>query len=149
MINSHKKQSTSTDTAPPTTMLHTQPLRVAERSSNMKMWFEIFLYTVRAVPGGHRKDFADRERDSRTGRFLVKPRSNREGWHVWGIDCGEGVRKLRECSIVWPSGLIPRRDKRRTMAWQCPAVWVHSEILGWYEALSPVLIIPPWWERYS
>ena len=39
----------------------------------MKMWFEIFLYRVRAVPGGHREDFADRERDSRTGRFPVKP----------------------------------------------------------------------------
>ena len=63
----------STDTAPPTTMLHTHPLCVAERSSNMKMWFEIFLYRVRAVPGGHWEDFADRERDSRTGWFPVKP----------------------------------------------------------------------------
>ena len=54
-------------------MLHTHPLCVAERSSNMKMWFEIFLYRVRAVPGGHREDFADRERDSCTGRFPVKP----------------------------------------------------------------------------
>ena len=33
-------------------MLHTQPLCVAERSSDMKMWFEIFVYRVRAVPGG-------------------------------------------------------------------------------------------------
>ena len=39
----------------------------------MKMWFEIFLYRVRAVPGGYWDDFPDREEDSRTGRLLVKP----------------------------------------------------------------------------
>ena len=49
------------------------PAVVAERSSDMKMWFEIFLYRVRAVPGGYREDFPDREGDSRTGRLPVKP----------------------------------------------------------------------------
>ena len=58
--------------APSTTMHHTHPLCIAERSNNMKMWFEIFLYRVRAVPGGYREYFPDRE-DSRTGRLPVKP----------------------------------------------------------------------------
>ena len=39
----------------------------------MKMWFEIFLYRVRAVPEGYREDFPNREGDSRTGRLPVKP----------------------------------------------------------------------------
>ena len=54
-------------------MHHKHPLCIAERSSNMKMWFEIFLYRVRAVPGGYREDFPDREGGSRTGRLPVKP----------------------------------------------------------------------------
>ena len=39
----------------------THPLCFAERSSNIKMWFEIFLCRVRAVPVGYREDFPDRE----------------------------------------------------------------------------------------
>ena len=49
------------------------PFGGRERSSNMKMWFEIFLYRVRAVPGGYREDFPDREGDSCIGRLPVKP----------------------------------------------------------------------------